>query len=364
MLIQKILNKPYKTLNYFYKFVKMKLITSILITIISLPFFAQQWVNVTSQYIQNPSFEEYTACPQSNSDYPNSMWIDSVVGWYAPTQATPDYFNVCNTIGNGIPSNYTVGFQFPFDGNAYCGFLAYVIDLNYQMWSEYIQTKLIQNLQPNTSYKFTMRINRANNYNFAVQNIGVNFSELNMNNFSTTSPFNIAPTVLNNTGFLVDTMGWTLVEGEFKAVGNENYLTIGWFGDTITSDFSWFIPPDIDPISGDSLFLTETYYAVDSINLFEQIFDIENFSVNAITPNGDNQNDVLDFSSYKLKGLYLEVLNRWGNAVFQSDNPNLIWNGKDENDNNLSDGIYFYKFIATTQEGKVITKHNFISIFN
>lgn len=69
------------------------------------------------------------------------MWIDSVAGWYAPTQGTSDYFNSCNTSLNGVPSNWTGSNVPSFDGIAYCGFLAYSVwdDL---MWSEYIQTKL------------------------------------------------------------------------------------------------------------------------------------------------------------------------------------------------------------------------------
>ena len=322
---------------------------------------AQTWLDVTQQYIQNPSFEEYTTCPTGNSNYPIEMWVDSVIGWQTPTQGTSDYFNACNASFNSVPSNFSAGFQFAFDGVAYCGFLAYSISNNV-MWSEYIQTKLLQPLKPNTVYQFTMRINRGNERNLSVQNIGANFTENANKNFTTTKPYNLLPTVLNNTGFINDTLGWTLVSGQFTATGNEHYLTIGWFGDTISSDFSWFIPPDIDTITGDSLFLTEAYYLVDSLTLSEFSFDIESFNINIITPNGDGINDFLNFSIYNLNKLSFTVYNRWGNKVFHSTDTQLIWEGKNNDSKQLSEGTYFYILTATLESRKQITKHQSITI--
>jgi gliding motility-associated-like protein len=152
------------------------------------------------------------------------------------------------------------------------------------------------------------------------------------------------------------------VSGEFTATGNENYLTIGWFGDTISSDFYWFIPPEIDTTNGDSLYLTETYYLVDSLTLSELIFDIENFEINILTPNDDGKNDYLDFSIYNLKELSFTVFNRWGNKVFYSTDVNLKWNGKTNSGTPLSDGTYFYILNSTLSSGKKFNTHQTITI--
>lgn len=329
----------------------------------TLVFYAQTWVDVTTQYIQNPSFEEYTACPQGTS-MQSQMWVDSCLGWFAPTYGTSDYFNSCNnTIATvGVPNNYPMTFQYSFQGEAYCGFLAYSLDANANsLWSEYLQTKLKKKLKINTQYRFSMRINRANFYNFSVQDIGAHFSQNSMSN-TTTEPYNLTPTVLNQTGFINDTSNWTLVSGKFVAAGNENYLTIGWFGDTITDDYSFFIPPDIDSTTGDSLYLTEIYYAVDSLTLSELVYNFDNFNVNIITPNGDNVNDDIDFAPYQLKSLDFTVLNRWGNVVYQTSDINTKWSGTN-NENKLSDGVYFYLIHAEMPDGKIINKHNYITIF-
>lgn len=319
----------------------------------------QTYIDVTDQYIQNPSFEEFTACPQGNSFYPNDMWIDSVVGWYAPSHATSDYFNACNTTANSTPIN-NVTYQPTFEGDAYCGFLAYTLWSN-KMWSEYIQTKLIQPLKANVKYSFSMRINRADGYNFAVENIGANFTSSNLYN-SGVSPFSFIPTVLNHTGFITDTLGWTLVSGEFTATGNENYLTIGWFGDTITDDFIFFIPPDIDPTTGDSLYVTDTYYLVDSLKLFEIEYDIDDFNINVITPNADNINDFIDFSGFKFQEFNFTVINRWGNVVWQTNDPNSKWDGKTSTGDLVTDGIYFYRLDGVDYYGNKIEKNGFVQV--
>ncbi|MFN4233514.1 MAG: gliding motility-associated C-terminal domain-containing protein [Bacteroidia bacterium] len=344
----------------------MKSIFYIFYCLFHLSIMAQNWKDVTHEYITNPSFEDYTACPQSNSAYPNSMWIDSVVGWYAPTQGTSDYFNACNLNNlNSVPNNTAVGFQYAYDGVGYCGFLAYELILNNPIWCEYIQTNLITPLKPNTKYLFSMRINRANGYNLSVKNIGAHFSNTSMQDYTTTEPYNFTPTVLNTTGYLNDTMNWMLVKGEFIASGNEQYLTIGWFGHSNSEDFFtyFFIPPDIDPITGDSLYVPYVYYAVDSLKLYEWVYDIENFNINVLTPNNDGVNDYLDFSNYNLSELNFTVFNRWGNLVFSSINTQLVWDGKTNEGKALSDGTYYYLINTKTSENKPIVIKNFITIF-
>ncbi|MFN3916300.1 MAG: gliding motility-associated C-terminal domain-containing protein [Flavobacteriales bacterium] len=65
-----------------------------------------------------------------------------------------------------------------------------------------------------------------------------------------------------------------------------------------------------------------------------------------------------------LKALDLTVYNRWGNKVFYSTDVNLKWDGKNNKGEKLSDGTYYYSLNTTTQENKVIIKHNFLTIFN
>ena len=68
---------------------------------------------------------------------------------------------------------------------------------------------------------------------------------------------------------------------------------------------------------------------------------------NVFTPNNDGVNDILlPISSRHIRELEFNVYNRWGTIVFQTDNPQIEWDGKDMNSNEVvSDGVYFYTII-------------------
>lgn len=322
--------------------------------------FAQQWQNVTTDYIKNPSFEEYTYCPEGLSQ-PSQYWIDSCVGWTAATYSTPDYINACANVSAtsvGVPSNFPMGYQSPYHGQAYCGFVAHSFaSTTGGMWCEYLESKFIKPLVAKQKYKWTMRINSSNNNFYGIEKIGVNFSNNKLvSGFQETS-FKFAPTLINTKGIIDDTLNWFLFEEEFIANGNEKHITIGWFCDTLTNDHGYF-----DTIVNQTIY-GDTYYAIDSINLIEEIFTIENFNINVLTPNNDGANDVIDFSNYNLTSLSFIVYNRWGNKIFESNDPNLKWNGVNQQNETLTDGTYFY-ILQAIKNKAVIRKKQFLSIIN
>lgn len=64
--------------------------------------------------------------------------------------------------------------------------------------------------------------------------------------------------------------------------------------------------------------------------------------LNVITPNGDGINDVLNYSDLKIKeNPTMQIFNRDGTKVFQSENQNYIWNGK-IGGRALPSGTYWY----------------------
>lgn len=64
--------------------------------------------------------------------------------------------------------------------------------------------------------------------------------------------------------------------------------------------------------------------------------------INAITPNSDGINDVLDYSDLKAKSdVSIEIYDRYGKRIFSSDSNNYIWNGT-RNGYPLSTGTYWY----------------------
>jgi gliding motility-associated-like protein len=66
---------------------------------------------------------------------------------------------------------------------------------------------------------------------------------------------------------------------------------------------------------------------------------------NIFTPNGDNMNDLfvpLDGSKY-VGYINIRIYNRWGQIVFQTTNPEILWDGKDyESGEDCLEGTYYY----------------------
>jgi len=77
-----------------------------------------------------------------------------------------------------------------------------------------------------------------------------------------------------------------------------------------------------------------------------QSFDMTNMVLpNVLTANNDFINDELDFTSIT-HGCYrydVTITNRWGNIVYQGNETSASFNGKNLNNEQLEEGIYFYK---------------------
>jgi gliding motility-associated-like protein len=71
---------------------------------------------------------------------------------------------------------------------------------------------------------------------------------------------------------------------------------------------------------------------------------------NIITPGGDGYNDVFEPFPYRfVESIELSVFNRWGTEVFSTTDPNIQWDGTDQNSGGMvPDGVYFY--VCTVNE--------------
>lgn len=82
---------------------------------------------------------------------------------------------------------------------------------------------------------------------------------------------------------------------------------------------------------------------------------------NILTPNGDNVNDFFYVTSTGLTDYHIQILNRWGNLVFESNNVNAQWDGTNLNQQDCSDGVYFY-IIKAKYDSEEIEKHGHITL--
>ena len=83
---------------------------------------------------------------------------------------------------------------------------------------------------------------------------------------------------------------------------------------------------------------------------------------NVFTPNQDGQNDLYTpFQPIRfIHSLEFKVYNRWGNLVFESNDPLIQWDGKSSiNNKNLNEGAYFYTCIVNEERlGGVVPNKN------
>jgi gliding motility-associated-like protein len=65
---------------------------------------------------------------------------------------------------------------------------------------------------------------------------------------------------------------------------------------------------------------------------------------NTFSPNLDGVNDTFKPFPYAfIASVQFDVFNRWGNKLFSSSNPAILWDGNDASSGNkLPDGVYFY----------------------
>ena len=78
---------------------------------------------------------------------------------------------------------------------------------------------------------------------------------------------------------------------------------------------------------------------------------------NVITPNADGINDFFKIDNLP-QNTEVVILNRWGNVVFSSENYQNNWDGNSQNGQELTDGVYTYKF--TTETGSI--GHGFVHL--
>jgi gliding motility-associated-like protein len=84
---------------------------------------------------------------------------------------------------------------------------------------------------------------------------------------------------------------------------------------------------------------------------------------NVLTPNNDGENDYFHLLFYgELNTFHCTILNRWGQVIREFDNPAFMWNGKDEAQNDMLDGVYFYIVNAQTNGGNEIIKHGHVTL--
>jgi outer membrane protein OmpA-like peptidoglycan-associated protein len=214
--------------------------------------------------VPNGSFEDAWSCPYG---FTTTAISKPFPGWYNPNKGTPDYFNICSDTIAGVPKNFA-GNIFPADGVAYAGIILRetyddTIKVYRGVSREYLQTQLLQPLNPNKLYCVKLSYANAVKSMFSVDAMGIT---LTAEKISTKDAGQIIqmPQVINKPGNIMsNSTNWQELCGIYRAKGNEKYLTIGNFWDNYQTAYSFTNSAAIDS----NFFYA--YYYIDDVRVFE-----------------------------------------------------------------------------------------------
>ncbi|MCY7409945.1 MAG: T9SS type A sorting domain-containing protein [Chitinophagales bacterium] len=211
--------------------------------------------------IPNGGFEEYSACPQFQSQF------YLVKSWFNPSDNSPDYFNSCapplpliNSVH--VPDN-SIGWQNAFEGVAYAGSAMIYNNLDGR---EYISCKLNDSLNSNTQYLLTFYVSLADICNAAVGSIGAYFMH-DSAHFKTIDTINVQPQIQHPINSIIkDTANWVQISDTFTANGEEKFMIIGNFLDDAHTLVDTLVPNQIGYTA---------YYYIDDVSLYEVTEDTQ-----------------------------------------------------------------------------------------
>ena len=280
----------------------------------SLAFYAQAQVNL----IKNPSLEEYTCCPN------NTAMIDCADFWTQPdSECTSDYFNIC-AIGSLLSQDILPCYQHPYFGNGYAGIIcnSFSSPVSYR---EYIQGELSEPLIQNKCYHVEYWTLLFGVSYSGIDALGIYFSDTMPKKDNAHQLFNFQAQINNPTNnVIIDTTNWTKISGNFIASGGEQFFTVGVFKQQADINTIYLIPD----------MMSYSYYFFDNFSLYPCEDTIPPnepppmlYVPNIFSPNHDGHNEGFRLRSPQIDSLHLEIYNRWGNKIFETNNPNDAWDG-------------------------------------
>lgn len=180
--------------------------------------------NLHSQnLVKNGSFEENIGCPGA------FVFLTNTVDWFTLPEhsGTADLFwSDCPYNGIGL-KNTMARNQFPKEGVGFIGMFSYGSNLR-----EYSCSELKQALEANKIYKVEFWVQPAVGYGTAINAFGLHFSNErpSANNPTSLAPVNFIEHIGNPSSRMIrDTTTWTLISGEYLAMGGERFITLGNF---------------------------------------------------------------------------------------------------------------------------------------
>jgi len=239
-----------------------------------------------------------------------------------------------------------MGYQIPHTGNAYAG--AYCFESSGTNYREYLGASLIQSLNIGTKYFLSVYISRSDFPSWATNHFGFKFSTVQYNYLTNPAPVNnfahyYSPVIVT------DSIGWTKISGSFIADSNYQYVILGNFYDSISTNFiaGWYTPDaayyliDDVCVSTDSLTCNQTV-GINAVKNEEDLILFPNPFSDKINISL-KRNEVVEFTLFDMAS----------RKIFNQSFTNSI----SINTEQLSKGIYLYEVRnknGVIKKGKVV----------
>ena len=81
----------------------------------------------------------------------------------------------------------------------------------------------------------------------------------------------------------------------------------------------------------------------------------------AFTPNGDGVNDTFGIQGESINAFSIEIYNRWGQLVYQSQDATETWDGRYKGIT-APQGAYVYKLTASSVTGRTSVKNGTVNL--
>ncbi len=149
--------------------------------------------------------------------------------------------------------------------------------------------------------------------------------------FSFVSNFDVNFTNLTSNGTVI---AWDFGTGDFSYDPNPTYT----FPDTGTYNVQMLVQNQLGCID-----------TISQIVIVQPEFNV--FIPNSFSPNDDNINDLFGATVTASLEYHMQIFDRWGKLLYQSNNINNAWNGNNINGDKCSEGIYTFAFQIIDKNG-------------
>jgi len=155
--------------------------------------------------------------------------------------------------------------------------------------------------------------------------------------------------------YIPDTTVCIGVPFELNASGDPNVTTWNWSTGSTESTIT-ATEPGVYQVTVGNICHTNSATAI----VQHKLCDIE--APNIVSLSSMDGNDFWFVKSEGIETFECNILNRWGNLIYNFNDASGGWNGTDMNGNIVTEGTYYYIIDAVLEGGEELQKHGFIQV--